>query len=390
MKDYANAYGYGARSVQPALGGYSLPWNKTTENQFESDTQKFAIVIPVVLIPIAFVVGISGGRDVLTITSKRYNSENTQYYYFFWSFQFLAAFINIVHSWYIRNLAIALSIPAFALLYSIITMAVMYYLKAVPFTKLTCSCVDPEVSNCKQKKLYPIMICFVNALEVCNPFVLFVYMAYSLPWIILGFYLYPIKIIVRISAILTVALCIVGIIFVILRYFDKSIRSNEQRDSVHSQRERTGGETSPLLGQSAENTRQLTSRAKKVESVCNTFLATTKWVAGVLVLACFGFIGYLLHHIIFVFTNSEEEAVVQLIHILPLIIIPLGAFMIRHLILLADNAGNGRETVSVPQADNENQSAAHSGDDNGNHSAPLQELTNGSQHETESESRTGT
>ena len=45
-------------------------------------------------------------------------------------------------------------------------------------------------------------------------------MTYTLPWIIVGFYLY-----LRINAILTAALCIIGVSFVVIRYFNECIKS---------------------------------------------------------------------------------------------------------------------------------------------------------------------
>ena len=52
---------------------------------------------------------------------------------------------------------------------------------------------------------------------------------------------------------------------------------------------------------------------------------------GMLVLFHLGCMGYLLHHIIFVFT---KEAVRELLHIIPLIVLSLGAYMIRNLLKL--------------------------------------------------------
>ena len=69
---------------------------------------------------------------------------------------------------------------------------------------------------------------------------------------------------------------------------------------------------------------------------CSWISAATKCVTGVLVLVSSGFIGYLLYHIIFVFTSDVEEAVVEVVHTLPLVVIPLTAYIIRKLMLLND------------------------------------------------------
>ena len=215
----------------------------------------------------------------------------------------------------------------------------------------------------------------MNIFAVGNPFVFFVYMAYTLPWIVLGFYLYPIKILVRISAILTAALCIIGITFVILWYFDKFVQhvkdclissensDSEQNNNIRLEEESTEDEETQLLNNKdlSEETEQKkvgneaqpsekknTAKDKKLcsgELICSILSAAAKWVAGVFVLLCFGFIGYLLHHIIFVLTNDEEQAVIELLHTLPLIVIPLSAFIIRYLMQLNEKTSNAKNTT---------------------------------------------
>ena len=127
----------------------------------------------------------------------------------------------------------------------------------------------------------------MNVFAVGNPFVFFVYMAYTLPWIVLGFYLYPIKILVRVSAILMAALCIT---FVILRYFEKCV---ENLKPICKKKCKC------LYCERCDNE---PTDQDNWELLCNVISAATKCVAGVLVLVCIGFIGYLLHHIIFVLT----------------------------------------------------------------------------------------
>ena len=177
----------------------------------------------------------------------------------------------------------------------------------------------------------------VNVFAVWNPFVLFVYMAYTLPFLILGFYLYPIKIVVRISAILTAALCIIGISYVSLFYFEKCLQNLERLF-----KENTICKICKAVGNTIRHPnyepidREWPTR-EEFFRIGVVISAAAKFVASVIELVCFGFTGYLLHHIIFVFTNAEQQAVIQFLNVLPLIVVSLSAYMIRHLILLQEN-----------------------------------------------------
>ena len=89
------------------MGGYGLQWDGFKENSFISDTSKSAEkYIPGVLIAIAYLVGISFGYKVLKWASKTINRDSgSEYYNLFWSFQFLAALINVVHTIYMYDIA---------------------------------------------------------------------------------------------------------------------------------------------------------------------------------------------------------------------------------------------------------------------------------------------
>ena len=344
LKDYAYTLGDGISKEQPAVGGYALPWSKAKANQFRNDTRDSEKYTPGVLVPIAFLVGISCGYEVLKWVGERNNCDSeSHHYYLFWSFQFLAALINGVHTWYIHQiLPIAIVIPATAfVVYS--TFIVYWYYRAeedFPFTKSPCLCFSNIKSKCSIKFGW---IIIVNVFAVGNPFVFFVYMAYTLPWIVLGFYLYPIKILVRISAILTASLLIIVISFVILWYFEKCMGNLKSIYSNCNFRkccccEECGYES-------------IEEQVPTGELFCNWISAATKCVTGVFVLSCSGFLGYLLHHIIFVFTNDVEEAVVELLHVLPLIVISLSAYIIRKLMQFLDDAKNNTDSQNVRQPD---------------------------------------
>ena len=209
------------------MGGYGLQWDGFKENSFTSDTSKSAKkYIPGVLIAIAYLVGISFGYKVLKWASKTINRDSgSEYYNLFWSFQFLAALINVVHTIYMYDiLAIALVIPVTAfVVYSMITVFWYYHTEGnVPFTKSPCSCFSDNM----------FLRFIVNIYAVGNPFILFVYMTYALPWIVLGFYLYPIKILVRVSAIFTAAFCSIGISFVILLNFEECLKQCNCKENI--------------------------------------------------------------------------------------------------------------------------------------------------------------
>ena len=362
-------------------------WNKTKENQFESDTRKSGNSIPAVLFLTAFFVGIGGWFEALKIVNENSNDQYSHYYKFFWSFQFLAVLLNGVHTWYIHHtLDIVITIPvvAFIVCFPIVAYYHYYCKKEVPFTKSKYF----KFSEFKSTKFFGVLI--VTVFAFWNPFVLFVYMAYNLPWIILGFYLYPIKILVRISAILTASICIIGIFFLILLYLgecfenlSKILKQKPQReaaspdelkaltgDAAPTERDAaltvedavpTEGDAAPTVGDAAltegdaaptEGNEQSPTNDGTVKIVCNVILAVIKFLSGVLVLVCFGFIAYLLHHIIFVFTNDEEETVIELLHILPLIIVTLSSYIIWNLKQL-NAAKTERENRTQPEDDSE-------------------------------------
>ena len=318
------------------MGGYSLHWDTAKEKQFQSDTSKSERYVPGVLVPIAFLVGMSFGYEVLKWVSNRINRDSdSEYYNLFWSFQFLAALINGVHIWYMYNIlaiAIVIPVPAFVI-YAPIAVFWYYHTKReVPFTKSPCLCFSDTL-------LWKVI---VNIFAVGNPFVFFVYMTYALPWIVLGFYLYPIKILVRISAIFTAAFCIIGISFVILKYLEEALSNLKQCYSNHI--EKRNGYVSIV----PHNTKSDETRSG--ELVCNVISAAMKCSTGVLVLVCIGFIGYLLYHIIFVLTSDVEEALVEVVHTLPLVVIPLAAYIIRKLMLLGNaDTNNDSQTGSTPE-----------------------------------------
>ena len=348
------------------MGGYSLQWDKAKETKFRSDTSKSEIYIPGVLFLIAFLVGISFGYEVLKWVSNRINRNNSgsEYYYLFWSFQFLASLINGVHIWYMHNilvLTIVIPVTAF-LLYSPITVVWYMYNHSkgkVPLTKSRCSCLtsmynEGKVPCTKLRSCLTSMynegkvpftkspfFClsdallwkvFVNILVVWNSFVFFVYMTYALPWIVLGFYLYPIKILVRISAIFTSAIFIIGISFVILKYLEEALSNLKQCCS--NRNEKRSGYVS------IESHNMKSDETQSGESVCNCISAAMKCFACVLVLVCIGFIGYLLHHIIYVLTSDVEEALVEVVHTLPLVVISLTVYIVHKLRLLGNAETN--------------------------------------------------
>ena len=141
LKDYAYTHGHGIFNERPTSGGYTLSWKRTEEQQFGKDTKKSEIFIPAILILIACFVALSVGCEVLTIASEKCNDRNSHYYYLFWSFQFLAALINGLHTWYnvnihIVHVPIAIVILALAFINSVVLYIVYGFSKQrVPFTK---------------------------------------------------------------------------------------------------------------------------------------------------------------------------------------------------------------------------------------------------------------
>lgn len=339
LKVYAYKYRHGSCNEQCTLRGYSLLWNKTIEDQFESDTKKSEYIIPLILFPIAFVVGLSGGHEVLKVIGESSSNFFANYCYLFWSFQCFAALINGLHTGYMYThhnimLYIAIAVPTTTFVLFSPCLVAVYYCKEVciPFTTSSCFRFSDPISRATHdcKFVFKLVSIFIVTLfTVWNPFLLFVYMAYNLPWLILGFYVNPIKILVRISAILTAALCIIVISYLILLYLVKCLKKKPQY--------------SPLRNEQPNGNDQLTTKRRKD---CDRLFAAIKCLSGVLVLACFGFIAYLLYHIIFEAPNEEEKAVIELLHILPLAVVSMIVYVVRHLIEL-HKARDGNNPQSI-------------------------------------------
>ena len=371
LRNYAS-YIDGKPTAVGTAGGYSVKWDPDQEREFRRDTKKSEIIIPATLIPVAFFVGFCGGVQALQFFCKHVNKSKGGYaFYIFWSFQFLAALINGLHTWYVPELPIVITIPVSALIYSVIVVSWCNYEIEfeVPCNEFVCDYWRR----------------FMCVFAAWNTFVFFIYMAYTLPWIILGFYLYPIKILVRVSAILAAGLSIIANFYIILLYFEKWIAKCECINSctpcfvIHVLQFYLCCNCCSRLKDCCvccwskmktcciviahcdclnywNNYRHIADNDNdnewKVNTKCtdmwccnncvvmyfrnnwDAYAALSRCATGILVFFCLGCMGYLLHHIIFVFTNEVRTAVIELLHIIPLIVLSLGAYMIRNLLKL--------------------------------------------------------
>ena len=355
-----------------------MKWEGSKIKQFKSDTKVSEIVIPATLILVAFFVGLCGGMQLLDYINDNVKRQHLHTFYIFWSFQFLAILINGVHTWYIPEIPIVVIIPVLTFIYSVIVV-ICYEIKLeVPFKKSVFWSED-------SKRWIVVMSVFAT----WNTFMFFIYMAYTLPWIVLGFYLYPIKILVRISAIVAAGLLIVVNSYIILLYFEEFIEKCRFEVCICISKcfikpciciskcfikpciwickcfikpcicickyfiikpcicickyfiikpctcicENVKAclcLTSPCWSEIKDRCKEFCNEEQNWE----VFAALSKCCTGVLVLLCFGGIGYLLHHIIFVFTNEVRTAIMELLHVIPLVFLSLGAYLIRSLILI--------------------------------------------------------
>ena len=333
LKDYASFDGK-SPTIDTA-GGYSLKWDPNEESKFRNDTWMSAIIIPTTLIAVALLMGFNGGLQLLFYVQDKV-AEKRSYYYIFWSFECLAVLINGIYTSVIPTIAIVIAVPVIALIYALVVIICYNITMEVPFQ----GCCFKIILCCTGKQ-------FMGIFATCNTFVLFVYMVYTLPWIVIGFYLYPIKILVTLGAILAAALCFVVNFFVILYYFEECIKNCTCKEPTFSKNEccwsvpKKCGKICKNCGRK-EYAPLDEQEDKKLSCCCwsidkskcwDMFTAASKCFTGILVLICLGCIVYLLRHIISVFTDEVREAVIELLHILPLIVISMAAFFIRSMII---------------------------------------------------------
>ena len=179
----------------------------------------------------------------------------------------------------------------------------------------------PFISSDHEK---PLIIIFATA----NTFIFFIYMAYTLPWVILGFYIYPVRILVRISFVLTAGLAIILHFSLILKYSELSVEIYTM-----SLRERQQYE---LINKADAKVLKWELFLKKYcgptgKCCCKLLLSMLTPCATFLVLLFWGYTGYLLYCIIFLLTDEVNEASEELLQIVPLIILSLSTYFIGNL-----------------------------------------------------------
>ena len=65
-------------------------------------------------------------------------------------------------------------------------------------------------------------------------------------------------------------------------------------------------------------------------------MASLKLITSALVLVFLGCTGYLLYHIVFILPSGTNEAVEELLHIIPLVVLSLSTYLIGNLIKKSD------------------------------------------------------
>ena len=176
----------------------------------------------------------------------------------------------------------------------------------------------PFISSDHEK---PLIIIFATA----NTFIFFIYMAYTLPWVILGFYIYPVRILVRISFVLTAGLAIILHFSLILKYselsveiYTMSLRERQQYELINAKVLKWELFLRKYCGPTGKYCCKL---LLSMLTPCATFLVLLFW----------GYTGYLLYCIIFLLTDEVNEASEELLQIVPLIILSLSTYFIGNL-----------------------------------------------------------
>ena len=166
----------------------------------------------------------------------------------------------------------------------------------VPCTSWKC-CSDKKSCHKCTKYLF-VFIATVNS------FLFFVFLAYTLPWLVLGFYLYPIKVLVRIGFLFAATLCLMLNSAWVLRNIEKLALDSD----CHSQ---------------------------QCQSIINSIKNVLRLVTSVSLLAALVFMGIIVHHIVYNFSSDNNPTFEELLTILPGLIIPVVAYVIHGKVNLA-------------------------------------------------------
>lgn len=153
--------------------------------------------------------------------------------------------------------------------------------------------------KCSSCKIYTKGV-FVFIASV-NTFLFFLFLAYTLPWVILGFYLYPIKVLVRIGFLFAAALCLMLNSALTISYIEK-----------------------------------LTSHRQDFREGCkNLFGLLTSVFLQIAVL----YMGTILYHIVFIFNSHNNASFEELLTILPGLAVYAIAYVIHGKVNVAEILG---------------------------------------------------
>ena len=172
----------------------------------------------------------------------------------------------------------------------------------VPCTSWRC-CSDMKglIYRIRTKNLFIFM-------ATVNTFLFFLFLAYTLPWVVLGFYVYPIKVLSRISFLFAAALCLM------LNF--AWILSHIERLSVHSK-----------------------SRCLEFQTIKKASKNMFGLVASVFLLILLLLMGGLLYHIVFIFNSDNNTRLDELLTILPGLAISASAYVIHGKLSLPEGLG---------------------------------------------------
>ena len=161
---------------------------------------------------------------------------------------------------------------------------------------------------CCNKKIYH--MCTKNLfvfIATVNTFLGFLILVYTLPWVVLGFYSYPTKVLARLSFLIAAALCLM---------------LNFSRSLIHI-------EKLALDSESHCTCRQFKKACKNIFGL----------VTSVVVLILLILMGGLLYHIVFVFNSDNSSRFEELLTILPGLAVSASAYVIHGKVNLADTLG---------------------------------------------------
>ena len=335
-----------------------MRWTSDTQHYFTKQTAYSEYYVPIPLILVAIFIGINGSSKVSHFFSGELHKRKGKFLAF-WSFQCVIAVVNVLNIIYIiksnptgaQAHIVTIGTLSFAFLYAVFIVLrrkknLKYYIQRciknitnrkktsaaetielqsldaqddseehilpqnedstavniddiqVPCTSWSCC---KGIHHMRTKNLFVVI-------ATVNTFLFFLFMAYTLPWVVLGFYLFPIKVLARISFLFAAALCLMLSFAWILKHIEKLALDCECHNLQF----------------------QTTKKTCK-----NVFGLVTSVIVLILLLL----MGGLLYHIVFVFNSNNNTKFEELLTILPGLALSASAYVLHGKLSLPETLG---------------------------------------------------